>query len=75
MLQQAGYLRGQVNPGELAEGLSRERLAVQYELCKASAIMTVMGRLQFLLAAGSLEDKRGPQLLRNLIQLLQTQEV
>lgn len=34
LLQQSGYSRGQFSHGELAEELTNERVAVEYELCK-----------------------------------------
>lgn len=34
--QHVGYTRSQLSHGELAEQLRRERLMVQYELCKVS---------------------------------------
>uniref|UniRef100_F1KRU5 Arf-GAP with SH3 domain, ANK repeat and PH domain-containing protein 1 n=1 Tax=Ascaris suum TaxID=6253 RepID=F1KRU5_ASCSU len=60
--KQCGYTRSQLSHGELAEQLSRERLLVQYELCK------------FLLAMDAVEDKRGPQLLRHFMELFRHQD-
>ncbi|VDN08528.1 unnamed protein product [Thelazia callipaeda] len=57
----AGYTRGQLGHGELAEQLARERLMVQYELCK------------FLMSVDAVEDRRGPQLLRHFMELVRNQ--
>uniref|UniRef100_A0A158Q8I3 PH domain-containing protein n=1 Tax=Elaeophora elaphi TaxID=1147741 RepID=A0A158Q8I3_9BILA len=57
----AGYTRSQLGHGELAEQLSRERLMVQYELCK------------FLMSVDTIEDRRGPQLLRHFMELVRNQ--
>ncbi|CAG9530450.1 unnamed protein product [Cercopithifilaria johnstoni] len=57
----AGYTRSQLSHGELAEQLSRERLMVQYELCK------------FLMSVDAIEDRRGPQLLRHFMELVRNQ--
>ncbi|VDK76715.1 unnamed protein product [Litomosoides sigmodontis] len=57
----AGYTRSQLGHGELAEQLSRERLMVQYELCK------------FLMSVDTVEDRRGPQLLRHFMELVRNQ--
>ncbi|EJD74934.1 GTP-ase activating protein for Arf containing protein [Loa loa] len=57
----AGYTRSQLGHGELAEQLTRERLMVQYELCK------------FLMSVDSIEDRRGPQLLRHFMELVRNQ--
>uniref|UniRef100_A0A915PJS0 Uncharacterized protein n=1 Tax=Setaria digitata TaxID=48799 RepID=A0A915PJS0_9BILA len=57
----AGYTRSQLGHGELAEQLTRERLMVQYELCK------------FLMSVDTMEDRRGPQLLRHFMELVRNQ--
>ncbi|MCP9265137.1 GTP-ase activating protein for Arf containing protein [Dirofilaria immitis] len=57
----AGYTRSQLSHGELAEQLARERLMVQYELCK------------FLMSVDTIEDRRGPQLLRHFMELVRNQ--
>ncbi|VDO30144.1 unnamed protein product [Onchocerca flexuosa] len=57
----AGYTRSQLGHGELAEQLTRERLMVQYELCK------------FLMSVDTIEDRRGPQLLRHFMELVRNQ--
>nr|CRZ22109.1 Bm8154 [Brugia malayi] len=57
----AGYTRSQLGHGELAEQLTRERLMVQYELCK------------FLMSVDTVEDRRGPQLLRHFMELVRNQ--
>uniref|UniRef100_A0A183V977 Arf-GAP with coiled-coil, ANK repeat and PH domain-containing protein 2 n=1 Tax=Toxocara canis TaxID=6265 RepID=A0A183V977_TOXCA len=88
--KQLGYTRSQLNHGELAEQLSRERLLVQYELCKVkrSHFFLFLLPLQFdkplrttclhffllfLLGMDSIEDKRGPQLLRHFMELFRNE--
>uniref|UniRef100_A0A158QAB9 Arf-GAP domain-containing protein n=1 Tax=Enterobius vermicularis TaxID=51028 RepID=A0A158QAB9_ENTVE len=59
---QSGYSRGQFSHGELAEELTNERVAVEYELCK------------FLLGVGGVEDKKSSQLVRHFLELFRGQQ-
>ncbi|VDK17663.1 unnamed protein product, partial [Anisakis simplex] len=61
--KQCGYTRSQLSHGELAEQLSKERIFVEYELCK------------FMLGADSFEDKRGAQLFRHFMELFRSQDI